>query len=483
MAIENLREWIQVLEDAGELKRISAEVDPYLEIAEITDRVSKELGSANCALLFENVKGSKMPVLINAFGSRERMALSLGDSPDAHAQRIEDLLEQAPPEGIIEKIKLLPKLAQVGKWFPKKVSSSSCQEVVWTGDDVDLSKLPVLTTWPDDAGPFITFPLCVTNDPVTGRRNLGTYRLQVMGAKETGFHTHRHKDARRHLNKAGDSGSRIPLAVCIGADPATCFASVVPAPPDIDELMIAGFIRNKPVPLVACKSVPLEVPATAEIVLEGWVDPENLRREGPFGDHTGYYSLADDYPVFEVECITMRKNPIYHTTLVGRPPQEDCWMTEGIERLLLPVLRKQFPEVLDYRMPFEGVAHNLMYLKIKKDYPGHARKLMNAIWGLGQAMFTKVIVVVDDDCDIHNDAEVAWRVLNNIDPQRDFEFTMGPMEVLDHASRAACYGSKVGIDATRKMPEEGFTREWPDEIVMSEDIKRQVSKRWTELGF
>lgn len=473
-----------MLDAAGELKRITAEVDPYLEISEITDRVSKEQGAENKALLFENVKGSSMPVLINAFGSRKRCALSLGvEDIEEQAARLHELLEQAPPESLGDKLRMLPKLLSIASWMPKKVSKAPCQEVVLQGDDVDLSILPVLTTWPDDAGPFITFPLCVTQDPETGRRNLGTYRLQVMGPKETGFHSHLHKDARRHLKKAEERGERIPVAVVIGADPATCFASVIPAPPDVDELLIAGFLRQKGVPLVPCKTVPLEVPATAEIVLEGYVDPTDLRVEGPFGDHTGFYSLADKYPIFHVECITHRKNPVYHTTLVGRPPQEDCWMTEGIERLLLPVLQKQFPEVLDYRMPFEGVAHNLMYLQIKKQYPGHARKIMNAIWGLGQAMFTKVIVVVDEDVDIHSDSEVAWATLNHIDPQRDLEFTMGPMEVLDHASRAACYGSKVGIDATRKWPEEGFTREWPDAIVMDPAVKKKVADRWQELGF
>lgn len=473
-----------MLDAAGELKRITAEVDPYLEISEITDRVSKEQGAENKALLFENVKGSDMPVLINAFGSRKRCALSLGvENIEEHAARLHELLEQAPPESLGDKLRMLPKLLSIGSWMPKKVSKAPCQEVVLQGDDVDLSKIPVLTTWPDDAGPFITFPLCVTQDPESGRRNLGTYRLQVMGPKETGFHSHLHKDARRHLKKAEERGERIPLAVVIGADPATCFASVIPAPPDVDELLIAGFIRQKGVPLVPCKTIPLEVPATAEIVLEGYVDPTDLRVEGPFGDHTGFYSLADKYPIFHVECITHRKNPVYHTTLVGRPPQEDSWMTEGIERLLLPVLQKQFPEILDYRMPFEGVAHNLMYIRIKKQYPGHARKIMNAIWGLGQAMFTKVIVVVDEDIDIHSDSEVAWATLNHIDPQRDMEFTLGPMEVLDHASRAACYGSKVGIDATRKWPEEGFTREWPDAIVMDPTVKKKVADRWQELGF
>lgn len=481
--MNSLRDWIQKLDDAGELTRIRAEVDPYLEISEITDRVSKEQGAENKALLFENVKGSDMPVFINGFGSRARCAISLGKtSVDEHAQRLREILDSAPPEGIVDKLKMLPKLAGMAKWMPKKVGSAPCQEVILTGDQVDLSKLPVLTTWPDDAGPFVTFPLCVTQDPESGRRNLGTYRLQVMSKNTTGFHSHLHKDARRHLAMAAERGERIPVAVVIGADPYTCFASVIPAPPDLDELLIAGFLRDKAVPLVKCHSVPLEVPATAEIVLEGWVDPQELVTEGPFGDHTGFYSLADQYPVFHVECITHRKDPIYHTTLVGRPPQEDCWMTEGIERLLLPVLQKQFPEILDYRMPFEGVAHNLMYIRIKKTYPGHARKIMNAIWGLGQAMFTKVIVVVDEEVDIHSDSEVAWQVLNHIDPQRDLEFTLGPIEVLDHASRAACYGSKVGIDATRKWPEEGFTRDWPQAIVMDPEVKKSVEARWQEFG-
>ena len=482
--MENLKDWIRMLDEAGELKRIQVEVDPYLEISEITDRVSKEQGARNQALLFEQVKGSSMPVLINAFGSRRRCALSLGvKSMEEHAKRLHDLLEQAPPEGLLDKLRMLPKLATIGSWMPKKVSKAPCQEIVFKGDAVDLGMLPVLTTWPDDAGPFITYPLCVTKDPESGRRNLGTYRLQIMGPRETGFHSHLHKDARRHLTKAEERGERIPVAVVIGADPATCFASVIPAPPDLDELLIAGFLRGKGVALVPCLTVPLEVPASAEIVLEGWVDPTDLRREGPFGDHTGFYSLADQYPVFHVGCITHRRDPVYHTTLVGRPPQEDSWITEAIERLLLPVLQKQFPEILDYRMPFEGVAHNLMLLRIKKSYPGHARKIMNAIWGLGQAMFTKVIVVVDGEVDIHDDSEVAWIVLNHIDPQRDLEFTMGPIEVLDHASRAACYGSKVGIDATRKWPEEGFTRTWPDAIVMSPAVKQAVAGRWHELGF
>ncbi|NQU50211.1 MAG: UbiD family decarboxylase, partial [Planctomycetes bacterium] len=323
MAINSLQEWIEVLDQAGELQRVSAAVDPKLEISAITDRVSKEQGAKNRALLFENVVGSSIPVLINAFGSRRRVGLSLGvDDIEQHADRLRELLNQSPPESLMDKLRMLPKLAGLAKLFPKKVSSAPCQEVVWTGDEVDLGKLPVLTTWPQDAGPFVTFPLCVTKDPESGKRNLGTYRLQVFSKNETGFHTHLHKDARRHLGKAAARGEKVPVAVVIGADPATCFASVVPAPPDLDELLIAGFLRQKPVPLVACKTVPLEVPATAEIVLEGWVDPNELRREGPFGDHTGFYSLADDYPVFRVECITMRKNPVYHTTLVGRPPQE-----------------------------------------------------------------------------------------------------------------------------------------------------------------
>ena len=481
--MESLRDWIRVLEEAGELVRVKAEVDPRLEIAEIADRVSKEDGAANRALLFEKVRGSKMPVLINAFGSRRRCAMSLGVADmEEHANRLRALLDQAPPESLMDKIRMLPKLAEIASWAPKKVSSSPCQEIVLEGDAVDLGLLPVLTTWPQDAGPFITFPLCITQDPESGRRNVGTYRLQVFSANETGFHTHLHKDARRHLGKAAARGEKIPVAVVIGADPATCFASVVPAPPDVDELLIAGFLRRKPVPLVACRTVPLEVPATAEIVLEGWVDPRELRREGPFGDHTGFYSLADDYPVFRVTCMTMRRDPVYHTTLVGRPPQEDCWITEGLERLLLPLLQKALPEIVDYRMPFAGVAHNLMLVKIRKRYPGHAQKVMNGLWGLGQAMFTKVIVVVDEDVDIHDDAEVTWKVLNHIDPQRDLQFMMGPIETLDHASRAAAYGSKVGIDATRKWEEEGFTRDWPDQIIMDPATKERVARRWEEYG-
>ncbi|MDP6964190.1 MAG: UbiD family decarboxylase, partial [Planctomycetota bacterium] len=339
MTITDLRDWIEVLDNAGELHRISVEVDPNLELSQIVDRVSKEQGSENKALLFENVKGSSMPVLVNAFGSMKRMALSLGvEDVEEHAERLRELLDQAPPESLVDKLKMLPKLLGMAKWMPKTISSAPCQEVVIEAEDVNLADIPVLTTWPDDAGPFITFPLCVTNDPESGRRNLGTYRLQVMSKNTTGFHSHRHKDARRHLNKAQSKGERIPVAVAIGADPATCFASVIPAPPDIDELLIAGFLRNKAVELVDCKTVPLQVPASSEIVLEGWVDPSELVTEGPFGDHTGFYSLADQYPVFHVECITHRRQPIYHTTLVGRPPQEDCWMTAGIERILLPIL-------------------------------------------------------------------------------------------------------------------------------------------------
>ena len=483
MVLNGLRDWIEALEAEGELVRVQTEVDPYLELSQIVDRVSKEDGAANKALLFENVKGSSMPVFINGFGSRRRVGISLEASDiEEHAARLEALLHQAPPETLIEKIKALPKLKELANFFPRKVSSAPCQEIVLTGDEVDIGRLPVLTTWPQDADPFITYPLCVTQDPETGRRNLGTYRLQVRGPRETFFHSHLHKDARRHLEKAAVADKKIPVAVAIGADPATCFASVVPAPPDVDELLIAGFLRRDSVPLVACKSVPLEVPATAEIVLEGWINPANTATEGPFGDHTGFYSLADEYPIFEIDTITHRKNPIYHSILVGAPPQEDHWITQGIERLMLPVLRMQFPEIVDYRLPFEGVAHNLMLVQIKKTYPGQARKVMHGLWGLGQAMFTKVIVVVDESVNIHDDAEVVWKVLNHIDPQRDMEFALGPVETLDHASRAACYGSHVGVDATKKTSEEGFTREWPDEILMSTEVKDFVEKRWQEYG-
>jgi 4-hydroxy-3-polyprenylbenzoate decarboxylase len=479
MAYADLREFMAALERAGELRRIPVEVDPILEITEVTDRISKRGGPA---LLFERVKGSTMPVLINAFGSPARMHLALGvQALDELAAELQELLETKAPQGILDKLRLLPKLQELASAFPKIVRDGPCKEVI-VRDRPSLAELPILQCWPQDAGRYITFPLVFTKDPETGIRNCGTYRMQVFDERTTGMHWHIHKGAAAHYRKAKRLGRRVEVGVAIGADPAVCFAATLPLPEGIDEMLLAGYIRKQPVELVRCETVEVEVPASAEIVLEGYVDTEELRREGPFGDHTGFYSLADDYPVFHLTCLTHRRAPVYHTTVVGRPPMEDCHMAAAIERLLLPVMRKQLPEVVDFHLPFEGIFHNLVLVSIDKQYPGHARKIMHAFWGLGQAMVSKVVVVVDREVNVRDYAEVTWTVLNHIDPERDIEFVLGPIETLDHASRLPKYGSKMGIDGTRKWPEEGFTRPWPDAILMDETVQRIVDRRWEEYG-
>ena len=479
MAYSNLQEFIATLERAGELRRITAEVDPILEVAEITDRVSKQGGPA---LLFERLKGASMPLLINAFCIPGRMALALQvKSMDDLAGELQELLDLKAPEGLLDKLRMLPKLHDMSSAFPKIVKDGPCKEVVLR-DDPSLTGLPILQCWPQDAGRYITFPLVFTKDPETGVRNCGTYRMQVYDERTTAMHWHVQKGGAAHYRKAKRRGRRVEVGVAIGADPAVCFAGTLPLPEGVDEMLIAGFIRKKPVELVRCETVDVEVPANAEIVLEGYVDTEELRREGPFGDHTGFYSLADDYTVFHLTCLTRRRRPVYHTIIVGRPPMEDCHMAAAIERLFLPVMRKQLPEIVDLHMPFEGIFHNLVLVSIDKQYPGHARKVMHALWGLGQAMVSKVIVVTDREVNVRDYSEVTWKVLNHIDPQRDIEFVLGPVETLDHASRLPKYGSKMGVDATRKWPEEGFTRPWPDEIVMDEATRRLVDQRWKEYG-
>ncbi|MBI4893453.1 MAG: menaquinone biosynthesis decarboxylase [Acidobacteria bacterium] len=480
MAYADLREFIGALEKAGELKRIPFEVDPHLEITEFADRAVKRGGPA---LLFEKVKGSAHPVLINAFASERRMEIALeAGSVEEHAARISEMLEMRMPQGLINKLKMLPKLADMASFFPKMVSSGPCQEVVRT-EGFSLREFPVLHCWPEDGGPFITLPMVFTRNPETGKRNCGMYRMQVYDDRTTGMHWQTHKQGAEHARRRKRAGEkRMEVAVAIGADPATMYSAILPLPPDLDEMMIAGFLRNKPVEMVKCKTVDLEVPANAEIVLEGYVDLDERRIEGPFGDHTGFYSLSDPYPVFHVECVTQRKSPVYATTIVGPPPMEDYFMAKAIERIFLPLLRLQLPEVRDMAMPAEGVVHNLMLVSIRKSYPGHARKVMHAIWGLGQAMFSKVIVVVDEDVDVQNFSEVAWRALNNIDPQRDIEFVTGPVDSLDHASRLPDFGSKMGVDATRKWPEEGFTRRWPEVIRMDEAVKGKVDELWKKAG-
>jgi len=530
LAYNDLREWIAALERAGELKKIKTEVDPVLEIAEITDRVSKSRDSngklGGPALLFENPKGTDIPVLINQFGSERRMRMALEvDSLDEVADRIRQFMDVKSPQGFLDKVKMLPMLAEMGKFFPKTVSSGPCKENIHK-DGFDLNSLPVLKCWPQDAGRFITLPCVVTRDPKTGKRNVGMYRMQVFDGQTVGMHWQRQKVGAEHYREmlrrgAARAGTPVPpsdrdfggtgvparaavdimartsggsvlaenlpsgkmdVAVAVGTDPALTFSAIVPAPPDVEEYLIAGFLRQKPVELVKCETLDLEVPASSEIVLEGYVNLDELRTEGPFGDHTGFYSLADLYPVFHVTCVTHRNNPIYATTIVGKPPQEDAYMGKAVERIFLPLMKLTIPELVDINLPIEGVFHNLMIVSIRKSYPGQARKVMNAIWSLGQAMFTKCIIVVDEDVDVQDLGQVTLKVLNHIDPERDIQFTLGPVDSLDHASRLPNYGSKMGIDATRKWSSEGFARPWPGEILMDEKTKSLVDSKWNTLA-
>lgn len=481
MAYADLREFIAALEKAGELKRVTEPVDPELEITEIADRSVKANGPA---LLFENPKGSDIPVLINAFASMEKMKLALQvDSIDGVAGRIAEYIELKKPEGLMGKLKMLPKLAEMGSFFPKEVKTGSCKEVI-RKDDFSLDHFPVLKCWPQDAGRFITLPLVFSKNPVNGKRNCGMYRMQIYDGQTTGMHWQTHKQGAEHYRRMKSEGkeTRMEVAVAIGADPATMFSAILPLPPDLDEMLFAGFLRSKAVEMVQCETVDVDVPANAEIILEGYVEFDEQRTEGPFGDHTGFYSLEDEYPVFHLTCITHRKDPIYATTIVGPPPMEDFYMGKTIERVFLPLMRLQLPEVVDMSMPAEGIFHNLMLISIRKSYAGQARKVMNSIWGLGQAMFTKCIVVVDQDVDVQNYSEVAWKALNNIDPERDIQFTMGPIDSLDHSSRLLNFGSKMGIDATKKWPEEGFQRPWPDVLEMDADVKERVDGICKKLG-
>lgn len=481
MAYKDLHEFMNVLDEMGELHRVTTLVDPELEITEITDRISKSGGPA---LLFENVKGSTMPLLINAFGSPERMAMSLGvEDLDQIGAEITALLQLADnvPGSLLGKVKMLPQLAQLSSYFPKLVRSGSCQEVVHM--EPDLGILPVLKCWPGDAGKFITLPQVYTKDPRSGKRNVGMYRLQVYDNQTTGMHWHIHHDGAENyrLNQALGK-PRVEVAVALGGDPAITYAATAPLPKEIDELIFAGFLRKKPVEIVKCKTVDLEVPADAEIILEGYIDPTESRIEGPFGDHTGYYSLPGEYPVFHITCMTHRQDAVYPTTIVGKPPQEDCFLALASERIFLPLLKMQLAEVVDMHMPMEGVFHNCVLISIKKAYPGHARKIMNALWGMGQMMFAKYIIVVDADVNVQNLSEVLWKVFNNADPKRDTMIVEGPLDVLDHSAPLPLFGSKMGIDATKKWADEGHLREWPDDIVMSPEIIEMVNNKWSEYG-
>jgi len=480
MAYENLQDFIHALEKKGELKRITAEVDPYLEMTEIADRVCKNLGPA---LLFERVKGSAFPVLMNAFGSDKRMAMALGcESIDAKADELKELMDWAFSQ--VRKIDIpsfFPKMKWARLFLPHRATRAPCQEII--NHDPDLSALPVLTCWPQDGGPFFTLPLVITRDPETGAQNMGMYRMQVYDKNTTGMHWHHHKDGAHYFAKYKKRGERMSVAVALGDDPAVTYAATAPLPEGISELFFAGYLRGKPVETVRCVTNELEVPANAEFILEGYVDPnEPLRTEGPFGDHTGYYSLRDEYPVFHVTCITHKKNAVYPATVVGKPPMEDCYMAKATERLFLPLLRLLVPELIDLNMPLEGVFHNCAIISIEKRYPGQVHKVLNALWGMGQMMYTKMIIVVDHDIDVQNLSTVMWKVFNNIDAKRDLILSDGPLDALDHASPRARFGTRLGIDATRKGPMDGHEREWPADIEMTGEIKERVSKRWKEFG-
>jgi 4-hydroxy-3-polyprenylbenzoate decarboxylase len=482
VAFDDLREFVAHLDKTGQLARVRARVSRDLEIAEITDRVSKGPGERNRALLFERVEGFETPVLINAFGSRDRMAAALGvEHLNELSARVAKLLDMRMPGSLVDKWKKLGDLFDVAKAGPKRVRSAPCQEVV-EADRPSLGTLPVLRCWPGDAGRFITLPMVFTKDPLNGARNVGMYRLQVFDDRTLGMHWQIHKGSAEHQRLAEEQRAPMDVAIALGGDPASIYSASAPLPPGIDEMVFSGWLRGSGVPMVQCKTVDLEVPAEAEIVLEGSVDPAERRLEGPFGDHTGYYSLAREYPLFHLKAITRRRQPIYPTTIVGRPPQEDFWLGKATERVFLPMIRLMLPEVVDVNMPAEGVFHNLVIVSIKKRYPGQARKVMYALWGLGLMMLAKNILVVSEHVDVENLSEVAWRATGNVDARRDIVIVDGPMDDLDHAALRHRFGGKMGIDATEKTADDGIGQPWPEEIAMSEEIRALVTKRWQEYG-
>lgn len=487
MAFIDLSEFISLLEKRGHLKRIKTRVSPELEITEITDRVSKGSLDKNVALLFENVKGSDFPVLINSLGHPERMAWALGvDDLEELNQRLAALMDPKLPQGLGPALArandLLGALRAVGL-RPNIVKKAPVQEKVYTGDDVDLYELPILKCWPQDGGRFITLPSVISRDPVTETRNVGMYRLQVRDRHTLGMHWQLHKGGAEHTRVAQETGVEgIPVAVSLGGDPAVMWCGSAPLPPGIDEFLLAGWLRGKPVELVRCVTQPLEAPANAEFVIEGYVDPDERAPEGPFGDHTGYYTPVDDYPVLHVTAITHRRRPVYPTTIVGIPPMEDYWMGKATERLFIPLMKLFMGEIVDVNMPPEGIFHNLVLVSIKKRYPGHARKVINGLWGLGLMMLAKCIVIFDADVDVQNVRQATFHALNNVDWAQDVVIQTGPTDALDHASYHFAFGGKIGIDATRKLPEEGYTRGWPELIQMSPEVKARVDEMWKKLG-
>lgn len=478
-AFTDLHDFVHALEQAGEVIRVPYEVDPILEIAALADLQCKQPGGGK-ALLFERVRGSAWPVAINLFGSRRRICMALGvESLEEPGQRILDLME--PPEAGLAALKSLPRLRQIARFFPKRVKSAPCKEVI--DRDPDLTELPVITAWPDDGGPFISLPLVFTRSPAGGPPNVGMYRMQRYDQRTTGMHWHIHKHGAAHLRAAGERCEPLPVAVALGGDPALIYAATAPLPDDIPEVAFAGFLRNRPVEMVAAETIPnLLVPAQADFILEGYVEPAESRVEGPYGDHTGYYSLAEPYPVFHCTCITRRREPLYPTIIVGRPPMEDDWLGKATERIFLPLIQLQLPEIVDIHLPFEGVFHNLVLVSVNKRFPGHARKVMHALWGLGQMQFAKCIVVVDGDVDVQDVGEVAFRVANNVDWKRDTTVVEGPLDALDHASPNPRFGGKIGIDATRKLPEEGHPRQWPGDLAHDAALVARLREQWKAAG-
>jgi 4-hydroxy-3-polyprenylbenzoate decarboxylase len=476
---KDLNDFIGALDKARELARITDPVSSDLEIAAVTDRVSKSPGGGP-GLLFERPTGFDVPVALNLFGSMTRICMALGVSKlDDLASEIEELATPKIPAGMLDAIKMLSMIGRLRDLMPKTVSDAPCQEVIER--DGSLESLPILKCWPEDGGRYITLPLVFTKDPETGVRNIGTYRMQVYDGRSTGMHWQRHKGGAQHYRVAERLKKRMPVAVALGPDPALAYSATAPMPEGLDELMLAGFLRRERVELVKCVTIDLEVPANAQIVLEGYVEPGERRREGPFGDHTGFYSQPDDYPVFHLTCITRRKRPIYLTTIVGVPPMEDYYLGKASERIFLPLIRKTLPEIVDMHFPAAGIFHNLVLVSIDKRYPGHARKIMNAFWGLGQLMFSKTIIVVDKDVDVQNEAEVAWIVGTHYDPERDIQVTKGPVDDLEDASDLPAYGTKMGVDATRKWPSEGFKRQWPTKISTSPAAARKAEALWEKI--
>jgi 4-hydroxy-3-polyprenylbenzoate decarboxylase len=479
MPYADLTEFLADLERRTLLARIAEPVSPDLEIAAVTDRACKSPGGGP-ALLFDRPSGFDIPVATNIYGSNERMCLALGvKALDDLAKEIDELMTPQIPEGIVDALKMLPMVGRLRDLMPKTVKDAACHEIVQR--DGTLAALPILTCWPEDGGRYITFPIVFTKDPETGVRNIGAYRMQVFDDRTTGMHWQRHKGAAQHYRVAERLGTRLDVAVALGAEPVLPYCATAPMPEGLDELLLAGFLARRRIEMVKCITSDLEVPASSHIVLEGYVEPGERRREGPFGDHTGLYSQPDDFPVFHLTCVTQRKRPTYLTTIVGVPPMEDYYLGLASERIFLPMIRKTLPEIVDMHFPAEGIFHNLVIVSIDKRYPGHARKIMNAFWGLGQLMFSKTIVVVDKDVDVQNLSQVAWIVGTHMDPLRDIQMTKGPVDDLDDAADLPAFGGKMGIDATKKWSSEGYTRTWPARVRTTEAAARKAADLWARL--